>query len=136
MGMDVEISRVKDIITDSKKYYKIRYNKFEELNKNYEEFYKWEQGVFSLKDRCINRIICDASKNGDNVCFDDNESLILDKEDIENIIEVLKVSIKNEKYKDYDMRYTQTYEYCLEELNKILETTDFDKETLIYDMSC
>lgn len=153
MGLDLAFYNVKKKINNLDEYYeKTRSEVFNELNKDYDKFYKFEESIkCNLGDdwnivHVINKAITTKKVNGIDYSSE-YDSKILTKKDLEDVVEFLdnedniatKVLgyttwIDRDSRESVDIEEKYPKEYWQEikvEFEKILEWFDFENNTLM-----
>ncbi|MCD3216885.1 hypothetical protein G8S55_06405 [Clostridium botulinum C] len=132
MGLDASLSRIEFKVKNDSEYYKIRNKKWKECNEDYQKFEKWESSVrdeiLYTSNWQIAKLINQRNIGDKEVDFEDARDLVLDKEDIQIILQSMKSARQDDEYENV---YEELDQH-IEELIKCLETTDFKEETLLY----
>ncbi|KGM93525.1 hypothetical protein IRP63_14095 (plasmid) [Clostridium botulinum] len=132
MGLDATLFKIKFKVNNDLEYEKIKDKKWKELNKDCNQFEKWRCDIWTqvlyTSSWDIAHLIDQRNIGNKQVDFEDARDLVLDKEDIQIILQSMKLARQNVEYENV---YEELDEH-IEELTKCLETTDFKKETLLY----
>lgn len=123
--MDAGLYKIKDNIVNTKQYGKIRKRKFKELNENYDKFYEYEIEALYINDWALNDMILDSIKSNE-------EWKLIFENDLENICKNIKKGINDKLYNNYELIDINYYRNKLKEIIDIWNSTDFNKETLLY----
>lgn len=132
MGLDATLARIKFKVNSDLDYEKIRKKKYAEFKKNNEKFYAWEDTIWEEVLYTSNWAVAHSLRSRNigskAVDFGENRDVVLSKEDIEIIIDSMEKTMEIES----NLKMKESYNIHLTELRDCLNTTDFEKETLLY----